>query len=344
MKAFASDNYAGAHPEVLAALAEANAEHVVAYGDDPWTARMEEVLRRHFGEQARAFPVFNGTAANVLSLKACCRPWEAVLTPTSSHLHVDEGGAPERLAGLKLLTVPGEDGRLTPDHVAACRVRIGDQHAVQPRVVSIANATELGTVYDVAAVRALADAAHAHDMLLHVDGARLANAAVSAGASLGELTTQAGADVVSLGLTKNGALGAEVVVFLRPEPAEGFLWLRKQHGQLASKMRFAAAQVLALLEGDLWQRSAAHANAMASRLAEAVAGIDGIELARPVQANAVFAVLAPERADRVREQFPFYTWDEGTGEVRWMCSWDTTPEEVDAFAAALRASEVAVGG
>jgi threonine aldolase len=344
MKAFASDNYAGAHPEVLAAIAEANADHVVAYGDDPWTARMEEVLRRHFGEDARAFPVFNGTAANVLSLKAVCRPWEAVLTPTSSHLHVDEGGAPERLAGLKLLTVPGEDGRLTPEHVAACRVRIGDQHAVQPRVVSVANATELGTVYDVAAVRALADAAHEHDMLLHVDGARLANAAVSAGASLGELTTEAGADVVSLGLTKNGALGAEVVVFLRPELADGFLWLRKQHGQLASKMRFAAAQVLALLDGDLWQRSAGHANAMASRLAEAVAGIDGIEIRRPVQANAVFAVLAPERADRVRERFPFYTWDEGTGEVRWMCSWDTTPDEVDAFAAALRASEVRVGG
>jgi threonine aldolase len=344
MKAFASDNYAGAHPEVLAAVAEANAGHVAAYGDDPVTARMHEVVREHFGPDALAFPVFNGTAANVLSIRAVCRPWEAVLTPASSHLHVDEAGAPERLTGNKLLTVPTPDGRLAPEDVAACRVRIGDEHAVQPRLVSIANATELGTVYDVAATRALADAAHAHDMLLHVDGARLANAAASAGATLGELTTGAGVDVVSLGLTKNGALGAEAVVLLRPELAEGFAWLRKQHAQLASKMRFLSAQVVALLEGDLWRRNAQHANAMAQRLAAAVAGIDGIAISRPVQANAVFAVLPREQAERAREHAPFYTWDEATGEVRWMCAWDTTPEDVDAFAAALRASEVAVGG
>lgn len=336
MRAFASDNYAGAHPEVLAAVAEANAEHVVAYGDDPWTARAHELLRAHFGQDAQPWLVFNGTAANVLSLGACCRAWEAVVTPSTSHLHVDEAGAPEHLAGLKLLTVHARDGKLTPEDVAGRVERVGDQHAVQPRVVSIANATELGTVYDPGEVRALAEAARAHGMLLHVDGSRLANAAVACGVSLRELTTDAGADVVSFGLTKNGALGVEAVVVLRPELAEGFAWRRKQQAQLASKMRFLAAQVVALLDGDLWERSARHANAMAARLAAAVEELDGVRITRPVQANAVFARLDAEAADRAREAAPFYTWDERTGEVRWMCSWDTTPQDVDAFAAAVR--------
>jgi threonine aldolase len=336
MRAFASDNYAGIHPEALAALAEANQDHAVAYGDDPWTARAEELLREHFGRDARPFLVFNGTGANVLALLACCRPWEAVLTPRTSHLHVDEAGAPERLAGLKLLTVAGHDGKLGPEDVLGALDRVGDQHAVQPRVVSVANATELGTVYDLGELRALADAAHGAGMLLHVDGARLANAAAALDASLAELTGAVGTDVVSFGATKNGAFGVEAVVFLRPGLGEGFAWLRKQHAQLSSKMRFAAAQVVALLEDDLWRRSAAHANAMAMRLAAAVGDVPGVRLTRPVQANAVFAVLPPDAAERARRRVPFYTWDERTGEVRWMCSWDTTPEDVDAFAEVVR--------
>jgi threonine aldolase len=207
---------------------------------------------------------------------------------------------------------------------------------VQSRVVSVANATELGTVYELGELRALADAAHGAGMLLHVDGARLANAAAALDASLAELTGAVGADVVSFGATKNGAFGVEAVVFLRPGLGEGFAWLRKQHAQLASKMRFAAAQVVALLEDDLWRRSAAHANAMAARLAAAVGDVPGVRLTRPVQANAVFAVLPPDAAERARRRVPFYTWDDRTGEVRWMCSWDTTPEDVDAFAGVVR--------
>ena len=336
MRAFASDNYAGAHPEVLAAVAEANGDHVVSYGDDPWTARAIELLKVQFGATAQPWLVFNGTAANVLSIGALTRSWECVITPETSHLHVDEAAAPERMAGVKLLTLTTPDGKLTPGQIGPLLKRQGDEHAPQVRMISIANATELGTVYSIAETRALADAAHAHGLLLHVDGSRLANAAVAVGASLAEITVEAGADVASVGFTKNGALGVEAVVFLdEPHPA-GFAWLRKQHAQLSSKMRFMAAQVVALLEGDLWSRSAGHANAMAALLAAEVGAIPGVRLTREVQANAVFATLDRDVADAIRERFPFYTWDEATGEVRWMCSWDTTPDDVRAFTTALR--------
>jgi len=339
MRAFASDNYAGAHPEVLAAVAEANRDHVVSYGDDPWTARATELLKVQFGATAQPWLVFNGTAANVLALGALTRSWECVITPESSHLHVDEAAAPERMAGVKLLTVPTPDGKLTPGQLGPLLARQGDEHAPQVKMVSIANATELGTVYSIAETRALADAAHAHGLLLHVDGSRLANAAVAAGASLAEVSVEAGADVASIGFTKNGALGVEAVVFFAesgPASPQGFAWMRKQHAQLSSKMRFMAAQVVALLQDGLWARSAAHANAMAALLAAEVAGLDGVEVTRPVQANAVFARLDRAAADAVRARFPFYTWDETTGEVRWMCSWDTTEEDVRAFTGALR--------
>jgi threonine aldolase len=338
MRAFASDNYAGAHPEVLAAVAEANRDHVVSYGDDPWTARAKELLREQFGAAASPWLVFNGTAANVLSLGSLTRSWECVVTPNTSHLHVDEAAAPERMAGVKLLTLPTPAGKLSPAQLEPLLGRQGDEHSPQVRVVSIANTTELGTVYSVEETRALADAAHANGLFLHVDGSRLANAAVALGVSLADLTTNAGADVVSFGLTKNGALGVEAVVFLRePEPT-GFAWLRKQHAQLSSKMRFMSAQVVALLEDGLWARSAAHANAMAALLAQSVAGIPGVQVTRPVEANAVFAILPRELADAVRAKYPFYTWDEATGEVRWMCSWDTTEDDVQQFAAALEAA------
>jgi threonine aldolase len=335
MRAFASDNYAGAHPEVLAAIAEANVDHAVSYGADPWTARATELIKARFGQHAQPWIVFNGTAANVLSLGAFTRTWECVVTPDTSHLHIDEAAAPERMAGIKLLTLPTPDGKLIPSQIEPLLARQGDEHAPQVRVISVANATELGTVYSAAETRALADVAHANGLLLHVDGSRLANAAVATGATLAELTTEAGADAVSFGLTKNGALGVEVVVFLREPGPEGFAWMRKQHAQLSSKMRFMSAQVVALLEDDLWRRSAAHANAMAATLAQRVAGIPGVSLTRPVQANAVFATLPRGLADAVRPDFPFYTWDEATGEVRWMCSWDTTEDDVAGFAAAL---------
>jgi threonine aldolase len=342
MRAFASDNYAGAHPEVLAAIAEANADHAVSYGADPWTARATDLIREQFGPTASPWLVFNGTAANVLSLGALTRTWECVVTPQTSHLHVDEAAAPERMAGVKLLTVATGDGKLQPGQVEGLLSRQGDEHAPQVRVVSIANTTELGTVYSLEETRALADVAHANGLWLHVDGSRLANAAVALGASLADVTTAAGADVVSFGLTKNGALGVEAVVFLRdPEPA-GFAWMRKQHAQLSSKMRFLSAQVVALLQDGLWARSAAHANAMGALLAQSVGAIPGVQLTRPVEANAVFAILPRELADAVRPEFPFYTWDEATGEVRWMCSWDTTEDDVQQFAAALERAAGAV--
>jgi threonine aldolase len=345
-RGFASDNFSGAHPEVLAAIAGANDGHTPAYGEDPWTERARALFRDHFGDAAEAFPVFNGTAANVLALDALTRPYEAVICAATSHLNVDECGAPERIAGVKLLTAAGEHGKLTPELIAPLDVRRGDQHASQPRAISISQATELGTVYTPDEVRALADFAHERDMLLHLDGARLANAAAALDAPLRALTTDVGVDALSFGGTKNGLLLGEAVVFLRPDLGDGFEFVRKQGMQLASKMRFLSAQFEALLgDGDLWLRNASHANAMARRLRDATEPIDGVEIAHPVDANAVFARLPRRAIDRLRSELPgelpFYVWDEDTGECRWMCSWDTTEDDVDRFGAAVEAAVAA---
>jgi threonine aldolase len=335
VRAFASDNYAGVLPEVLDAIGRVNAEHEPAYGADAVTARVAGLFRAHFGPDADAYLVFNGTGANVTAMRALCRPWEGVVCAETAHLNVDEGGAPEH-AGLKLLTVPTRDGKLTPELVAPRLVRFGDEHAVQPKVISITQTTELGTRYEVAEVRALADLAHAHGLLLHVDGSRLSNAAEALGVPLAEAV--AGADAVSFGGTKAGLMVGEAVVFLTPGLGEPVRYLRKQSMQLASKMRFLAAQFEALLTDDLWRRGAANANAMARRLAAAVADLDGVTITQAVQANAVFAILPPGVAERLQADWRFYTWDEATGEVRWMCSWDTTAADVDAFAEAVRAA------
>jgi threonine aldolase len=338
LNGFASDNFAGAHPEVLEAIARANHGHAPAYGDDEWTARAAEHFRRHFGPDARAHPVFNGSFANVLALAATCEPWQAAICTEEAHLNVDECGAPERVAGVKLLTVAGEHGKLDPAAVEARIERIGDQHAVQPRLISISQATELGTVYRPDEVRALADLAHANDMLLHVDGARLANAAAFLDTSLAELTSEAGVDVLSFGGTKNGLLGCEAVVFLRPGLGGDFAFVRKQLGQLASKMRFVSVQLEALLEGDLWLRNAAHANSTARRLAEQIGDLEGLEIVHPVESNAVFAALPQAAIERLGDALPgappFYVWDAERGVIRLMCSWDTTAEDVERFAAA----------
>jgi threonine aldolase len=335
-RGFASDNHSGAHPEVLAAIQEANAGHAPAYGEDSYTAAVEERFREHFGPEARAFLVFNGSGANVASLDACTRGFESAICTDTAHMHVDECGAPERIAGTKLLTVATEHGKLAPSDLDRWEGRRGDDHFPQPRVVSITQATELGTVYSVDEMKAIADRTHELGMRLHVDGARLANAAASLGGSLREVTSDVGVDVVSFGGTKNGLLFGEAVVFLRPELAEGFVFVRKQLVQLASKMRFVAAQFDALLGGDLWLRNARHSNEMAARLAGAVETIDGVEIAHPVQANAVFARLPRQAIDRLLSEWPyekpFYIWDEAADEVRWMCGWDTTAEDVDAFA------------
>lgn len=335
-RAFASDNYSGVHPEVLAAIAEANEGHQVAYGEDAYTARLQEVVRGHFGERAEAFPVFNGTGANVTALTSLLPRWGAVVTSANAHIHTDEGGAPERVTGLKLLPVQTPDGKLTPELIDREAWGWGDEHRAQPLAVSITQSTELGTVYTPDEIRAIADHAHERGMAVHLDGARISNAAAALGVGLREFTTDAGVDILSLGGTKNGLLYGEAVVVLNPEAANGVVFLRKLVMQLASKMRFLSAQLIALYEGDLWLRSAAHSNAMAAKLRAGLEGLDGIRFTQQTQANAIFAILPPGVADRVREQFRFYDWNPATGEVRWMTSFDTTDDDVDAFIAAVR--------
>lgn len=337
---FASDNYAGAHPAALEAVAAANDGWARAYGDDEWTARLRARLRELFGD-VEGFPVFNGTGGNVTALAAVLRPFEAVICPETAHINVDECGAPERIAGAKLVDVPTPDGKLTPELLRGRLVGFGDQHHVQARVVSISQSTELGTVYTLREVRALADVAHGAGLLLHMDGARLVNAAEALAVELRQLTTDCGVDLLTLGGTKSGLLGAEAVVFLRPELAAEYLYARKQGTQLASKMRYISAQLLRLFEGDLWRETAGHANAMARRLGDAVSAVPGVRLAYPVQANAVFASLPTAALDRLHERYHFYVWDETSGVVRLMCSWQTTPDDVDTLVAVLRD---AVGG
>ncbi len=336
-RGFASDNQASVHPEILAALAACNDGHQPAYGDDEVTGRLREVVRRHFGEQAEVYPVFNGTGANVVSLQAISEPWSSVICPETAHVNTDECGAAEKVAGLKLVSVPAPDGKLTPEQIEAHASDLDDVHRRRPAGVSITQSTELGTVYTVEETAAVAAAAHERGLRVHMDGARIANAAASLGLPLRALTTDAGVDVLSFGGTKNGLLLGEAVVVLNPDAVRGLPYLRKSSMQLASKMRYVSAQLLALLDGDLWLRNATRANAMAARLAAAARALPGVEITREAEANAVFAIVPKDAAERLRKRFPFYTWDERTGEVRWVCSFDTTEDDVDAFAAALAA-------
>jgi threonine aldolase len=333
---FASDNYAGVHPEVLAAIAAANTGHAPSYGADPLSAQAAALFRRHLGEHAEVALVFNGTGANVAGLSLLLRPWEHVICARTSHIAIDECGAPERILGVKLVNLDTPDGKLTPSLVRAAVSGVGVEHHTQPRVVSITQSTELGTLYTPAEVQALADTVHDLGIYLHLDGARIANAAASLGVSLRETTTDCGVDVLSFGGTKNGLLGGEAVVVLTPGLAGSLRFVRKQTMQLGSKLRFTAAQFVALLSGDLWHRNAAHANAMAARLHDAVAGVPGVTVTQPRQANAVFAILPEAAIAPLQKVSPFYTWDTARHEVRWMCSWDTTEEDVDTFAAAVR--------
>lgn len=339
-KSFASDNHAGIHPSVLEAMAAANDGDAPAYGGDELTREMESCFRQHFGEHAEAFAVFNGTGANVLGLSLLLRSYEAVICPATAHIETDECGAAERLLGTKLLTVSTPDGKVTPELIEPLLAGAGDQHHVQPKAVSISQASELGTCYSQQELRELADYVHARGLYLHIDGARIANAAVSLGASLHDATV--GADVISFGGTKNGLMGAEAVVVMRPELAEGFLFHRKQAMQLASKMRFLAAQFVCLLRDRRWRSNAEHANGMAQRLAAGLRTIDGVDIRYPVDANVVFASLAPEAAAKLQVLYAFHVWQEAAAgqdnrsTVRWMTAFDTRPEDVDGFLADIR--------
>jgi threonine aldolase len=335
-KSFGSDNHAGAHPAVLSALADAGQGDATAYGDDPWTARASAQLADAFGARGGIYFVFNGTGANVLALSLMLRPYEAVICAEGAHLNVDECGAPERIAGCKLLTVPAADGKLTPELVATRLGGRGDEHRAQPRAVAITQATEVGTCYTLGELRRLGEFCRASGLLLYMDGARLANAAAFLGCSLSDLA--ADVDVLSFGGTKNGAMGAEALVVMSPALADAVRFQRKQQMQLASKMRYLAAQFSALLEGELWLRNAQHANAMARRLADGVDDVPGIRLHHPVESNGVFAALNPALIEPLQREWNFYVWDAGEHVVRWMAAFDTTEDDVDAFAAAVRAA------
>jgi len=332
---FGSDNHAGAHRAVLKAIADASPGPAPAYGGDRWTGHAEEELRKLFGDTAQAFFVFNGTAANILGVSMLLRRYDAVICADTAHINTDECGAAERLLGCKLLTVQAADGKLTPDLVAQRLSGRQDEHRVVPRAVVISQATELGTCYTPEELRKLSDFCRSSGLFIYIDGARLANAAAFLGCGLGEFATHA--DVLSFGGTKNGAVAAEAVIVMRPELGDDVLYLRKQQLQLASKMRFLSAQFLALLDGDLWLQSARHANAMASRLAESVRAIPGVEIKQPVESNAVFAALDPRHIERLQQEWTFYVWDASEHIVRWVTSFDTAEEDVDAFAAAIRA-------
>lgn len=337
MDSFASDNTAGVHPEIMKALERVNVGHCSAYGEDTHTRSAVDVFKQHFGEEIEVFFVFLGTGANVLGLRALARSHEAVICAKSAHINVDECGAPEAFNGSKLIPVATADGKLTCDAVAPHLHGFGVEHHAQPRVVAITQSTELGTVYTQEEIRALADQVHDRNMYLHMDGARLVNAAARLGTGLGKLTRDTGVDVLSFGGTKNGLMFGEAVVFLKPELATGFKYLRKQGMQLASKMRFIAAQFEALLDGDLWRRNAAHANAMAALLAEKLQGLEGVRVTQPVETNVIFAELLPRHIEALQESHYFYLWDEVRSEVRWMTAWDTTQEQVSTFAEQIRA-------
>jgi threonine aldolase len=332
-KSFGSDNHSGAHPAVLRALAEANSGDAAPYGGDQRTALAARQLCDAFGAQD-AFFVFNGTAANVLGLSLMLRPFEAVICAESAHLNVDECGAPERVLGSKLLLVPAPDGKLTPELIAARLAGRGDEHRAQPHVVGIAQVTELGTCYTLAELRRLREFCQAEDLLIYMDGARLANAAAFLDCKLAELA--ADVDVLSFGGTKNGAVGTEAVIVMRAELTSSVPFQRKQQMQLASKMRFLSAQFTALLEDQLWLRNALHANAMARRLEAGISQIPGVSLSYPVQSNAVFAALDPARIKELQHEWSFHVWDEDQHVVRWMTAFDTTEDDVDMFLHAVR--------
>ena len=346
-RGFGSDNHSGFSPEVLEALQRANDRHALAYGDDEVTARLEKLIQATFGPQARIYLVFNGTGANVLSIDAMCSSHEAVVCAETAHINVDECGAPQRVVGCRLLTVDTPDGKLTPALVKTRLHGFGFEHHSQPMAVSISQPTELGTLYTKEEIKALADLAHSYSMYLHVDGARLANAAVALGCSFKEMTTDLGVDALSFGGTKNGLLMGESCVLLNPclwerdrsganSQTDDMKYRRKQMTQLASKMRFMAAQFECYLTTGIWKRNAEHSNRMAQLLRTEVEKVEGVKIMYPVQVNSVFAQLPREVWHRLQERYFFYDWDEAQDVVRWMCSFDTTEQDIYDFIHALK--------
>jgi len=330
-RSFASDNNAGIHPDVVKAILAANQGHAVGYGDDRYTESAVGKFKQHFGADIDVFIVFNGTAANCLSLKALTDSYHAVICTEAAHIYTDECGAPEKFTGCKLIPISTDDGKLTVDAVRRACHGLGDQHHVQPRVISITQASEMGTVYRPEEIKTLARFAHKRAMFLHMDGARIANAAASLGLTLRQATRDLGVDVLSFGGTKNGLMGAEAVVFFDKKLSHNVQYLRKQGMQLASKMRFISVQLDCLLSNDLWLRNARHANRMAQLLQKGLSDIPEVKIVYEVEANGVFAKIPAHAIARLQERYFFYVWNEEESVVRWMCSFDTTEEDVKRF-------------
>lgn len=332
-KGFASDNWSGVSPEVMQALQQINHGHHPAYGEnDSLMEQAQNRFKEVFGQQSQTFFVYNGTGANVLAVQQLLRSWEAVVAPHSAHLNEDEGGAPEKFTGAKILTVESEDGKIRPEQIRPFLNSFGFQHHVQPRLITISQATEMGTLYTVEEIKALADFAHANNMLLHMDGARIANAAVAMKIDFKAMTADLGVDVLSFGGTKNGLMFGEAVVFMNKDLATGFEYNRKQGMQLASKMRFILVQFLCYLENDLWKRNAQNANQMAQLLGQKLNTIEGIRLSRTVEANGVFAIIPKQLIAELQKSYFFHVWNENKNEVRLMCSFDTHEDDVNGFA------------
>ena len=335
-RGFGSDNHSGISPEIMEAIASANVDHALAYGDDEYCERAVQLLRQEFGTQAGVYFVFNGTGANVLNIDAMCRSHHAVVCAETAHINVDECGAPQRIVGCRLLTVPTPDGKLTPELVKTQLHGFGFEHHSQPRAISITQPTELGTLYLLDEIRALADLAHSHDMYLHMDGARLANAAVALGCTFRQMTTDCGVDCLSFGGTKNGMMIGESAVILNPVLDSDLKYRRKQMGQLSSKMRFMAAQFEAYLSTGVWRRNAEHSNRMAQLLCQSLREVPEAKVVYPVQANSVFVQLPNKVWNALLDDYFFYLWDEATDVVRWMCSFDTTEEDIHNLVQALK--------
>lgn len=332
MRSFGSDNNSGADPRIMQALTDANSDHTIAYGDDPWTRQAEGAIRTLLGEEeVESFFLFNGTGANVVALQACTLPFHSILCAATAHIAVDECGAPVKMTGAALKEIPTPDGKLTPDLVRPYLHGFGFEHHSQPKVIAISQTTELGTVYTPQEIKALAGLAHDHDMYLFVDGTRIANACASLNVSLRNMTVDTGVDIFTLGGTKNGLVFGEALVVLHKELAENIKYYRKQTTQLYSKMRFLSAQFIPYLNENIWLQNAARSNAAAKKLYNEINTIKGIEITRPVQSNAVFLILSREIADQLRERYFFYDWDELRNEVRLVCSWDTTGEDISDF-------------
>jgi threonine aldolase len=330
-RSFASDNNAGVHPAIMQAIAAANDGHVVAYGDDPYTARAVKLFREHLGRDAEVFFVFGGTGANVLGLKAGTESHNAIICAHTAHINVDECGAPEKFTGCKLLPIRTADGKIRIEQIKPLLHEVGFEHHVQPRVISVAQATEMGTVYTPAELKTLSKFAHEHDMLLHVDGARIANAASGLNVKLREITKDVGVDILSFGGAKNGMMYGEAVVFFDKTLAKDFKYLRKQGTHLPSKMRFISAQFEALLSNELWRQNAKRANEMAQCLARELERIPQIRITQRVEANGVFATVPEKYVPLLQKKYFFYVWNEEISEVRLMTSFDTTEDDIAEF-------------